>query len=104
MFAGWLVGAILILIEWVKCIRAANRIRRAAKSEGKDWPFTKQPKFMVQFVYMPESLLDDTDGARTRAAKLDLLRLRKRMWKIVGLGIGFLVLGFCAAIISEMLK
>lgn len=104
MFAGWLAGVIIIVIEWVNYVRAANRVRLAARSEGTDWPFTRQAKFMIQFVYMPESLLDQGDGARTRSAKLDLLRLRKRMWKVIGFGIGFLVLGFCAAIISEILK
>lgn len=104
MFMGWLAAVIVIITEWVKYIRAANRIRIAARSEGGDWPFTKEPKFMIQFVYMPETLLEQGDGAETRSAKLKLLRLRKRMWKVVGLGIGLLVLGFCAAVISEMLK
>lgn len=104
MFGGWLAGVIIVLGEWTNYIRAARRVRAAARSEGKDWPFTKQPKFMIQFVYMPDSLLDEADGAKTRTAKLELLRLRKRMWKVVGLGVSLLVLGFSAAIISEMLR
>ncbi|MEN3367897.1 MAG: hypothetical protein V7609_40 [Verrucomicrobiota bacterium] len=103
-FGGRLLGVIVIVVEWINYIQAAKRVRAAARAEGQHWPFTRDGTILIRFVYMPNSLLDQTDGTKTRAAKLDLLRLRKRMWKVIGLGVGLLALGFCAAVVGEILK
>ena len=104
MLGGWLLGVIVVVVEWINYVQAANRVRAAARAEGQDWPFTKDRTFLIRFVYMPNSLLDQADGTKTRAAKLELLRLRKRMWKVIGLGVVLLVMGFCAAVVTEILK
>ena len=104
MVGGWLLGVIVVVVEWINYILAAIRVRAAARAEGQDWPFTRDRSLLVRFVYMPESLFDQVDGAKTRAAKIELLRLRKRMWKVIGFAIGLLALGFCAAVVTEILK
>jgi hypothetical protein len=94
---GHAVAVIIICREWIAYIRAAVRIRAVARSEGKDWPFTKDPKYQTLFVYSPESLLEPDDSPRLRGAKAHLLSLRARMWRIIFMAIAISASGVVAA-------
>jgi hypothetical protein len=82
----WLAHAVAFIVicrEWIAYFRAAAHIRAVARSEGKDWPFTKDPKYQALFVYSPQSLLEPDDSPNLRDAKNELLTLRARMWRVV---------------------
>ena len=97
----WLAHAVAFVVicrEWIAYFRAAAHIRAVARSEGKDWPFTKDPKYQALFVYSPQSFLEPGDSPNLRAAKNELLTLRARMWRVVFVAIGISVFGVVLAV------
>ncbi len=93
-FAAFLV----VCREWIAYFRAASQIRAVARSEGRDWPFTKDPKYQALFVYSPQSLFEPDDSASLREAKNRLLTLRGRMWRVVFTAIAISVFGVIFAV------
>ena len=97
----WLAHAVAFVVicrEWIAYFRAASHIRTVARSEGKDWPFTKDPKYQTLFVYSPQSLLEPDDSPNLRDAKNELLTLRARLWRVVFTAIAISVSGVVLAV------
>jgi|ERR1051325_1130733 hypothetical protein len=97
----WSAHAIALLVvarEWIAYWRAASHVRAVARAEGGDWPFTRDPKYQALFVYSPQSLLESGDTPALREAKLSLLRLRARMWRVVILAMAISASGVFLAV------
>lgn len=97
LFAGWALGAAVIVSEWIRYLAASVQIDRVARSEGGRWSLLDS-KQLVRFVYFPGEIITADDSLQMRLAKSDLLRLRSRMWKIICLAVSFQILGFLAAV------
>jgi hypothetical protein len=97
----WLGGFLAFLViarEWWRYYRAALKVRTVAQTEGGDWPFTRDPKYIALFTYAPKALLEPSDTAGLRAAKQELLGLRSRMWRVITIAISLEVAGMVLAI------
>src|SRR5881227_43374 len=92
------IALVVVLREWITYWRAASQVRAVARAEGGDWPFTRDPKYQALFVYSPQSLLEPGDSPALREAKLSLLHLRARMWRVVFLAMAISASGFFLAI------
>ena len=97
-WAGHSIALFVVAREWVAYWRAASQVRAVAQAEGGDWPFTRDPKYQALFVFSPQSLLESGDSPTLHEAKLALLRLRARMWRVVFLAMAISASGFFLAV------